>query len=132
MNLDLTYQLAESWSLHTSYAFHTGWPSTLEDMHEITDEKGATAYVIKPEAVYGTRLPDYHRLDVRATRRVRTGRGDLRLFFELSNLTNHQNVFGYDYYRELDATGRMALRRDVETGFIIVPSLGLSWSGNLF
>ena len=66
---------------------------------------------------------------MRATRRWTTSRGDLRFFAELVNLTNHGNVFGYDYFRSGTATN-IILNRDEETWFTILPSLGIAWSSS--
>ena len=130
LNVDATYRASEAWSLNASYSFHSGWPGTLESMHEVPDEDGQTDFVIRPGTIYGHRLPSYYRLDARLTKRTRTARGDLRFFVEVSNLTNHSNVFGYDYFRAPGANGGVVLKRDVEAGFIILPSLGISWTGN--
>lgn len=128
VNLDLTYRANTNWTINASYAFHTGWPATLESLREVTGSDGEPDVAIKPNKIYGSRLPDYHRVDVRATKRVRAWGGNLRFFFEVTNLTNHSNVFGYDYYRVPDANGGIVLRRDSEKWFIILPSLGISWN----
>ena len=89
---------------------------------------GSLDLVVRPDSVYGARLPSYQRLDVRVTRRRVTARGELRVFAEVINLTNHANVLGYDIYRVKDASGAFRLQRDAETWFSILPSVGLSWS----
>ena len=53
----------------------------------------------------------------------------MRIFFEVSNLTNHTNVFGYDYFRAPPTDGSFVLSRDAEGGFVILPSVGVSWTG---
>ena len=98
-------------------------------MIDVTGEDGEEDFAIKPLKVYGHRLPNYHRMDARVTRRVSTSRGDLRFFFEVVNLTNHKNVLGYDYFKAQNINGDFFLHRDVETWFIVLPSIGLSWSG---
>lgn len=122
-NLDLTYRVG-SWSLNGSLAFHGGWPYTLEELVPVTGEDGRADSVVKPMTIYGSRLPSYFRLDVRATKRWSRW-----LFFaEVVNLTNHSNVFGYDYYRTRDAAGAIGLARGSEKWFTILPSIGVSWS----
>ena len=44
------------------------------------------------------------------------------------NVTNHTNVFGYDYFRAKGAAGQITLERDNETWFSIFPNLGVTWS----
>ncbi len=127
LNVDATYRVSESWSLNGSLAFHTGWPGTLEELRQVRDESGELESVIRPTEIYGHRLPNYARFDVRLTKRSPFRGGDLRFFFEVSNLTNHENVFGYDYFRSPGPSG-IGLQRDVETGFTILPSLGVSWT----
>ena len=92
---------------------------------------GRVDFAIRPEKLYGTRFPSYQRLDARATRRVKTSWGDLRFFVELVNMTNHSNVWGYDYFRQPSSAGGVRLQRDLETWFTILPSIGISWSGDL-
>jgi len=53
----------------------------------------------------------------------------VRLFFEVVNLTNHENVFAYDYEKAIDGDGNFFLRQEGETWFPLLPSVGVSWSG---
>jgi TonB-dependent receptor-like protein/carboxypeptidase family protein len=129
VNLDLTYRPGKTWSINGSWAFHTGWPATTESAVQVTGSNGQADVTVKPDKLYGSRLPSYQRLDVRVTRRKPTKNGELRFFFEVVNFTNHQNVLGYDYFRARDPSGGISLRRDLETWFTILPSLGISWSG---
>lgn len=129
LNLDLTYRPGKTWSSNAAYAFHTGWPATTESVLQVTGPNGQPDFTVKPDKLYGTRLPNYQRLDVRVTRRKPTSGGELRFFFEVVNLTNHQNVLGYDYFRVRDPGGGISLQRDLESWFTILPSLGVSWSG---
>jgi hypothetical protein len=130
-NLDLTYRWSEPWLITGSYAFHTGWPGTLEELQTVLDDDGEPDYAILPQTIYGHQLPAYHRMDFRLTRRTAFRGGELRLFVEVSNLTNHENVFGYDYYRSPGPSGSVGIERDVETGFTILPSIGVSWTKTL-
>ena len=128
LNLDCTYRPVDSWSINMSYAFHSGWPATHEEMVQVTGDHGETDFAIKPLQLYGSRLPDYHRMDVRITKKYPTSRGNIRFFFEVVNLTNHNNIFGYDYFKALNTDGQFYLQRDAEKWFTILPSIGLSWS----
>ena len=130
VNADLSIRASDAWSINISYAFHTGWPSTLERLVQV-EEVGRVDFAIRPEKLYGTRFPSYQRLDARATRRMKTSWGDLRFFVELVNMTNHSNVWGYDYFRLPSSAGGVRLQRDLETWFTILPSIGISWSGDL-
>ena len=130
LNVALAYRPQSKWSLQADYVFHSGWPTTLESLQPVSTPQG-TDYVSRPEVLYGSRLAAYHRLDLRVVRRVTSARGSFRLFFEVNNVTNHQNAFGYDYFRERASNGAIVLTRDVEVGFPILPSIGVAWSWNL-
>ena len=89
---------------------------------------GATVSAVRPEKLYGTRLPSYVRLDLRATRRWSTSWGDMRFFVEVVNATNHSNIYAYDYFKSADPSGNPILARDNLRWFTILPSIGVSWS----
>lgn len=127
-NVDFAYRWRPSWSFNGSFVYHSGWPATLEQLVPITNSQGGTDLAVKPIKIYGARLPSYLRFDMRATRRWTTSFGDMRLFAELVNLTNHKNAFGYDYFKTRDALGGPVLVRDLETWFTILPAIGVAWS----
>ncbi len=128
LNLDLSYRFAGNWSITSAYTFHTGWPFTKEIGVPVRRRNGTMDLAIRPDSLYGGRLPSYQRLDARLTRRKQTASGEWRFFFEVINLTNHQNVLGYDVFRVRDANGAFRVQRDSETWFSILPLLGVSWS----
>ena len=65
---------------------------------------------------------------MRVTRRKQTANSEWRFFLEVINLTNHENVLGYDVFVTRDAGGALALQRETETWFSILPSVGVNWS----
>lgn len=127
-NLDLTYRPASAWIVNTSLTFHSGWPYTDEQGVQVRRRNGTFDLAVRPDSLYAARLPAYQRVDVRVTRRRETARGELRVFAEVINLTNHENVLGYDVYRIRDANGVFSLVRNTETWFSILPSVGVSWT----
>ncbi len=128
VNLDIIYHPFSNWTVTTAYTFHTGWPYTDERGIPVTKRNGTMDIAVRPDSLYGRRLPPYQRVDVRFTRRKQTPTSEWRFFFEVINLTNHENVLGYDVFTVRDASGVISLQRDTETWFTIVPSLGVSWS----
>ena len=128
LNVDLRYRISRSWTVTGAYTFHSGWPFTNEIGVPIQRRNGTTDLAVRPDSLYGGRLPSYHRMDVRLTRRVQAAKGEFRFFMEVINLTNHQNVLGYDVFRVRNQVGALVLQRDPETWFSILPSLGVSWS----
>lgn len=128
LNLDLSYRPFNKWSITTAYTFHTGWPFTDEIGVPVRRRNGTMDLAVRPDSLYASRLPAYHRADLRLTRRRRTANGELRFFVEVINLTNHENVLGYDVFRVGDPASGLRLQRDPETWFSILPSAGVSWS----
>lgn len=128
ISLDLIYRPTPVWTANVALAYHSGWPTTLAAQQETVRADGEIDVAARPEVLYSSRLPSYSRLDVRITRRMATSRGDVRVFFELINLMNRENVFAYDYEKEIAADGTPRLARDTESWFPLLPSLGVSWT----
>ena len=128
--VDLSYRLPRQWSLNLAWRYHSGWPTT----------PVAAAFVVDPEdpeaeeelvavfgRLYSERLPDYHRLDLRASRRweLRQGRGgQLTFFIDVQNLYNRRNLAGFDLKLDEEA-GTVELEAEHWPG--IFPSLGIAW-----
>ena len=128
LNVDLTYRMSSSWSVVSALTLHSGWPYTNEIGVPIVRRNGTRDLAVRPDSLYGARLPLYQRLDLRVTRRRVTARGDFRFFAEIINLTNHANVLGYDIFRVRDTAGAFQLVRNAETWFSILPSAGVTWT----
>ena len=128
MGLDLIWRPGPVWTVNLALAYHSGWPITLATPEQIVRPDGGTDVAARPEQLYSSRLPAYHRLDVRLTRRYRTARGDVRVFLELINLANRENVFAYDYEKQVADDGTRYLARDTESWFPLLPSIGMNWA----
>lgn len=128
LNLDATLRLGRNWSITNSVTVHSGWPYTDEIGVPVRRRNGTTDLQVRPDTLYGRRLPSYQRMDMRLTRRRQTTNGELRFFAEVINLTNRANVLGYDVFRINSPSGAAQLVRDPETWFSILPSIGVSWS----
>ena len=127
-NVDLSWQLRTNWTITTAMTLHTGWPYTDEIGVPVRRRNGTTDLAVRPDSLYGRRLPLYQRADIRITRRRQTANGEMRFFVELINATNHTNVLGYDVFRVADPGGALRIERVTETWFSILPSLGISWT----
>ena len=126
-NVDFTYRLgAYQWNGSASY--HSGWPATEEMFVPALNDYGQPDFAIRPQKIYGARLPDYMRFDLRGSRKWTNRYGDFSGWIEVINLTNHENVFGYDYFKNKDDAGQVFLERGDELWFTIMPSLGVSWT----
>jgi hypothetical protein len=77
------------------------------------------------------RLDDYHRLDVRASRRFALGRGVLELFIDVQNIYDQKNPAGFEVDRSnffVDDQGNAVYRPTPEEWLGVLPSFGISWS----
>lgn len=125
VSLGLHFRLPRRWNLDLAWRFHGGWPTT----------PVAAAFVIDPDdpeaepelvGVFGPlnseRLPDYHRLDLRASRRWTVRSGLLTLYADVQNLYDRENLAGFDF--DLDEeTGEAILEPEDWPG--IFPSVGV-------
>ena len=79
---------------------------------------------------YAERLPDYHRMDMRFTRRVQRRKSALLLWIDLQNVYNHANIRGYDYRSGSFVArpdGSVNVSPEEETYLGLIPSFGIEW-----
>jgi outer membrane receptor protein involved in Fe transport len=141
--LDLNVRLPRQWNLNLAWRFHSGWPTTPvearfvegpedpeepeepehpEDPDEVTAQQGELVAVFGP--LRSERLPDYHRLDLRASRTWQTARGRWTLFFDVQNVYDRQNLAGIDLAVDEDE-GTVELEEEHWPG--LFPSVGFLW-----
>jgi hypothetical protein len=123
---DATYTPNPRWQLSASWQFHSGWPTTDVNYTLAPLTNGRRLLVSANGPVYGQQLPDYHRLDLRATRRFHTGHGDVRAFVDLFNAYDHTNVVGYDHTLTISGATLTDVRKRREQ-LPVLPSAGVSW-----
>jgi outer membrane receptor protein involved in Fe transport len=124
LNADVNLHLGPRWNLNLAWRFHTGWPTTPVFLEEREDEDGETELVPMLGRLNSKRLPDYHRLDLRLSRKWQIERGKLTFFVDVQNLYNRRNVAGFDL--EIDEEAGQLLRRQEDwPGFFA--SAGVSW-----
>jgi len=125
--LDFNYRPNPKWRLNWAWQYHSGWPYTEAMFKRIELSNGGFFY----ELVYGprhaSRLPAYHRFDVRANRYFDVGKGRLAVFLEVINLYNHTNVRTYEYDLDVQPNGQFVSTRRAEKWLPRLPSLGISW-----
>lgn len=132
-NLHLEQPLGGHWRLNLAWRFHSGWPTTRillveegdgggdVEVADAEDELGL-GFALGP--LHGERLSIYHRLDLRASRSWRVGRGELTFFLDVQNLYDRSNPAGFD--AEIDEeTGTLVLAEEGWPG--VLPSVGVSW-----
>lgn len=123
---DTTYAPNARWSLSASWQYHSGTPTTdvVYSLAPLTN--GRRLLVSTNGPVYGLRLPAYHRLDLRATRRIHVGRGDLRVFLDVFNAYDRTNVVGYDHRVTIAGTQVTDVRK-ARVQLPLLPSAGVNW-----
>jgi hypothetical protein len=124
---DLTYAPNPRWEFSVAGQFHTGWPTTdvVYSLANLTNGRRVT--VAANGALYGRRMPAYHRMDLRATRRIVLARSELRLFLDVFNVYNQVNVIGYDHQVAISGTELTVTRKPREQ-LPLLPSVGVEWS----
>ncbi len=127
LNLDVNWRLGPKWNLNLAWRYHTGWPTTpvsvelIEDPEE-PDKEPEPALV--PGRLNSLRLPAYHRMDLRASRRWSVSPGQLTIFADVQNLYNRKNLAGFDHSVD-EQTGELVTGLEVWAG--IFPSIGVRW-----
>ncbi len=124
----MAYSRGGRWDLALAGVYHSGWPSTdLSAVQELAPD-GST--VIRPilGARNAARLPAYHRMDLRLTRRFHVGGGALGIYLDVTNLYGRENVCcvsALEYLPQPDGTVRV----DRKDGFWLrrTPVAGLIW-----
>jgi hypothetical protein len=118
----------DRWSAMLAGFYHTGWPTTAVYAGTVEGPGGTTAIepVLGPRN--GARYPDYHRLDLRASRHFRLGRGRLTVFAEVTNVYGRDNVCCVEDVTFVPrADGSIRVEREDGLWQQRVPSLGIAW-----
>ena len=123
---DVTYAPNPRWQFSTSWQFHTGWPATDIVYSLATLTNGRRVLVSANTVPYNLRLPDYHRLDLRATRRFKLSRGELRVFIDVFNAYDRTNYVSYDHRVTVTGTQITDVRKPRDQ-LPLLPSAGVSW-----
>lgn len=123
---DATYAMNARWQFSAAWQFHTGWPTTDVVYSLATLANGRRLLVSANGPLYGLRLPDYHRLDLRATRRFKLRRGELRAYVDIFNAYDRVNLLGYDH--DVTVTGTQVTDvKEAREQLPFLPSVGLAW-----
>ncbi len=129
VSFDVNYQAGKHWNLNLAWQYHTGWPITPLSAELQVDDEGEFEAVAVLGPLNSTRLPDYHRMDLRASREWQTQRGVLGFFLEIQNVYDRENVAGFDpdFEFEEDENGRPKIVLHREIWGRILPSFGITW-----
>ena len=121
------YQFAQTWHLYLSWRFHTGEPRTPLIHTEVRLPDGSITCDRQFGDTHSARMPAYHSLDFRITKRSPYRRWELSWYFQILNLYNHRNLDQYAFSEVLnEETGAIECAIEEEPLFPIVPTLGVT------
>lgn len=119
LNADVNYRLGRDWDVNVAFRYHTGWRVT-----PVTTESVAGEIVPVAGRLNSERLPDYHRMDVRLSRRWALKSGSVTAFLDAQNVYDRKNTAGFDL--EIDEeTGQIVRSTERWPGFFA--SAGVTW-----
>lgn len=126
--LSSSHQLSRGWHLYLTWRFHSGEPRTPLTHVLVSQRSGATACDRQFGETHSERLPAYHSLDFRFTKRSPYSRWELTWYFQILNLYNRSNLDQYAFSESRDEETDMLLRCEIEEEPMlpILPTLGVS------
>ena len=124
--VDATYALNPRWQFSAAWHFHSGWPTTDVVYSLAPLNSGGRRLVSTNGPIYGLRLPDYHRLDLRATRRFKVKLGEVRVFLDVFNAYDRLNLLGYDHRVTVSGT-QVTDEKKPREQLPFLPSVGVNW-----
>jgi hypothetical protein len=129
LSFDLAWRASEHWTVNLAWRWHSGWPTTALSAVLEEDEDGELEPRLVFGPIFGERLPEYHRLDLRASRSWQARRGRLTFFLDLQNLYDRENIAGFNTefgFEPLpDGQVRVVPVEEKWGGFL--PSFGIDW-----
>lgn len=123
LNLDLDWRVTDRWRVNVAWRYHTGWPTTPLDVAEAVNDEGETVFAPVLGLVNSERLSDYHRLDLRASRRWTIGSTEMSFYLDVQNVYDRKNPGGFDVEIDPD-DGTLESATEAWPGFL--PSLGVT------
>ena len=123
LTLDAAWRPSDAWTFGAAFVAHTGWPTTSFVVRADT----AGPYILyerEYEPRNASRLPTYHRLDMRVTRRFAVAGGRLALFVDVFNAYDRRDPRADP--RGAQFTGG-ALREQFDSLLPRVPSFGVTY-----
>ena len=126
--LSSSHQISSTWHLYLSWRFHTGDPKTPLTHKEVRLPDGTIGCDRQFGETHSERLPAYHSLDFRITKRSPYRRWELTWYFQILNLYNNTNVDQYAFSEVRDEGTGAIIGCDIgeEPLFPIVPTLGMT------
>lgn len=112
------FKLGKGWNINTKYYYGSGYPYAEKQLYY---ESETEEYFWRNQYTTTKFLPFYQRVDLRISKEYIFESLILKTFLEVSNLTNHKNVRGYEYnYDEIGNPEKYEI-----TLWPILPSFGI-------
>jgi outer membrane cobalamin receptor len=124
--IDATYTPNPRWQFSAAWQFHSGNPTT-DVLYSLAPVAGGRRVLVSANGpVYSLRLPGYHRLDARLTRKITLAGSEFRLFLDVFNAYDRENLVGYDHNVVVTGTTVTDTRKP-RRQLPLLPSGGGSW-----
>ncbi len=122
------YRFAPTWHLYLSWRFHTGEPRTPLIHRTVNLPNERITCDRQFGNTHAARMPAYHSLDFRITKRNQYGEWDLSWYFQILNLYNNTNLdqYAFSEVRDQATDTVIGCEIDEEPLFPIVPTLGVT------
>jgi hypothetical protein len=136
LTLVANYQAGEKWKLSTRFTYASGLPETptigWKNSYTIgTNPNEITSDLVPVKSSKNSeRYPDYMRWDFSVMRTYQYESWSLQPYLQIINLTNHKNIFIYNYMlgRNVDSSGNiLPAKREGIPMFPIVPTIGVNF-----
>lgn len=134
VSVTVGWRPSPKWSVSAAWQAHSGWPFTpqiieFDTLSVFQDEGLESALRWREEFgdLNSDRLPAYHRLDLRVTRRFALAGSNLDIYLDLFNAYDQQNLRSYDYGTQFIGNDLKWIRYPDEELLPILPSIGFRW-----
>lgn len=120
INLVSNYQMTQDWQIGFRWRYQSGQLVTpVVGAVDANDPENPGLFNPIYAELNSKRLPDYHRLDIRADRSFKYDDWQVDLYFEILNLYGQENIVGYDY-KNADYS-----ERENKTDLPTIPAVGI-------
>lgn len=125
VNAAVQWSYADQLDITATWQWHSGFSTTAVDL---VYDQSSNRYQLQYGTPGAQELPDYQRIDIRLDKHIRLGKQrDFYCFVEITNITNHQNITGYQYKVGLDHNQTPYLNATAKDWDSLLPMIGMRW-----
>lgn len=125
----INYTPSSNFNINVSFNYRSGYPYTDMNLVPYKVPLGTQLWFF-PGRLNDQRYPDYFRMDVRLNYNIIFAKGRLNFAFEVLNLLNSQNIYGYNYQVKFIQNYYYVEKSNSQV-FPLIPTLGVSYQLNL-